>query len=57
MRLTSPGLIALKGGDLEKEIAETKIKESVRFVRVIRMSFEGSLALGLEDKKALIVGV
>jgi 16S rRNA (guanine527-N7)-methyltransferase len=57
MRLTSPGLIALKGGDLEREIAETKIKESVRFVRVIRMSFEGCLALGLEDKKAIIVGV
>jgi 16S rRNA (guanine527-N7)-methyltransferase len=55
--LTSPVLIALKGGDLEKEISETRIKESVRFVRVIRMSFEGSLELGLEDKKALIVGI
>jgi 16S rRNA (guanine527-N7)-methyltransferase len=52
---TSPGLLALKGGDLEKEIAETKIRESVRSVRVISMSFEGSLELGLEDKKAVIV--
>jgi hypothetical protein len=57
VRFTSPGLVALKGGELEEEIAETKIKESVRFVRVIRMSFEGSLELGLEDKKAVIVSV
>lgn len=57
VRLTSPGLVALKGGDLDKEIAETKIKESVRFIRVIPMSFEGSLELGLEDKKAVIVGI
>jgi 16S rRNA (guanine527-N7)-methyltransferase len=57
VKFISPGLIALKGGDLEKEIAETRIKESVRFVRVIRMSFDGSLELGLEDKKAIIVGI
>ena len=54
-KFTSPGLIALKGGDLEKEIAEARIKESIRFVRVIGMSFEGSIELGLEDKKAVIV--
>ena len=54
---TPPGLIALKGGDLEEEIAEMKKKEPVRFVRVIGMSFEGSLELGLEDKKAVIVNV
>jgi 16S rRNA (guanine527-N7)-methyltransferase len=53
----SPGLIALKGGDLEKEIAETKLREPVRSVRVIRMSFEGSLELGLEDKKAVVVSI
>ena len=57
LRLTSPVLIALKGGDLEKEIAETRRKESVRFVRTIRMSFEGSIELGLEDKKAVIIGI
>ena len=57
MKFISPGLIALKGGDLEKEIAETRIKESVRSVRVIRMSFEGSLELGLEDKKAIVVAL
>jgi 16S rRNA (guanine527-N7)-methyltransferase len=57
LRFTSPGLVALKGGDLEKEVAETKLKESVRFVRVIGMAFEGSVELGLEDKKAIIVNV
>ncbi len=57
VKFISPGLVALKGGDLEKEIAETKTKESVRSVRVIRMSFEGSIELGLEDKKAVIVSV
>ena len=57
VRFVSPGLVALKGGDLEREIAETKSKESVRSVQVIRMSFEGSIELGLEDKKAVIVSV
>jgi 16S rRNA (guanine527-N7)-methyltransferase len=57
VRFVSPGLVALKGGDLEKEIAETKSKESVRSVQIIRMSFEGSIELGLEDKKAVIVSV
>jgi 16S rRNA (guanine527-N7)-methyltransferase len=57
MRFTPPGLVALKGGDLEREIAETKMKESVSSVRVITMSFEGCLELGLEDKKAVIVSV
>jgi hypothetical protein len=33
------------------------MKESVRSVRVIRMSFEGSLELGLEDKKAVVVNI
>ena len=55
--LSSPVLVALKGGDLEKEIAQTKIKEPVRFIRTMRMSFEGSFELGLEDKKAVIVGI
>lgn len=56
-KLAASGLIALKGGDLEREIAEAKIKESVGSVRVIRMSFQGSTELGLEDKKAVMVRV
>ncbi len=52
--LSVPCLIALKGGDLEREISETKAKEAVRLVQVIRMSFEGCIELGLEDKKAVI---
>jgi 16S rRNA (guanine527-N7)-methyltransferase len=56
-KVTASGLVALKGGDLEKEIVEAKIKEGVSSVRVIRMSFEGSTELGLEDKKAVMVSV
>jgi 16S rRNA (guanine527-N7)-methyltransferase len=55
LMISSPALVALKGGDLEKEIAEAKIKERISDVSIIRMSFEGSLELGLEDKKTLIV--
>ncbi len=57
VRLVSPCLVALKGGDLDSEIAEARTKESVRFVRVIEMGFEGSLELGWEDKKAVITGL
>jgi hypothetical protein len=57
VRLVSPCLVALKGGELDREIAEAKMKESVRFVRVIEMGFEGSLELGWEDKKAVITGL
>lgn len=53
--LNVPCLVALKGGDLEREIAETKVKDTVRIVQVVRMSFEGCIELGLEDKKAVIV--
>jgi 16S rRNA (guanine527-N7)-methyltransferase len=52
--LSVPCLVALKGGDLESEISETKAKENVRFIQVIRMSFDGCTELGLEDKKAVI---
>jgi hypothetical protein len=53
--LESPGLIALKGGDLEKEIGEMRTKESVGSVRVIDMTFRGSAQLEMKDKKAVIV--
>ena len=52
--LRVPCLVALKGGDLDKEISVTKAKENVRFLQVIRMSFDGCTELGLEDKKAVI---
>jgi 16S rRNA (guanine527-N7)-methyltransferase len=52
--LSVPCLVALKGGDLDREISETKAKENVRFLQVIRMSFDGCTELGLEDKKAVI---
>jgi 16S rRNA (guanine527-N7)-methyltransferase len=57
LRLVSPCLVALKGGELEREIAEARTKESVRFVRVIEMGFEGSVELGWEDKRAVITGL
>jgi len=55
--LTSPALVALKGGDLETEIAEARIKERVKSFRIIPMSFDGALELGLEDKKAVVISL
>lgn len=57
LKLTGPALIALKGGDLEKEIAEAKIKERVHYIHTLRMSFSGSLEMRLEDKQAVIAGI
>jgi 16S rRNA (guanine527-N7)-methyltransferase len=50
----APHLLALKGGDLEREIAAA-CRESDIAITVIQMSFEGSLELGLEDKKLVLV--
>lgn len=53
--LSVPCLVALKGGDLDREISEMEVKETVHLVQVIRMAFEGCIELGLEDKKAVVV--
>jgi len=50
-----PYLLALKGGDLQKEIQEAKIKTGVRRIAELQLVFPGSEALGLEDKKAVVV--
>ncbi len=50
-----PYLLALKGGDLEREIREAKLKTGVRRISELRLVFPGSEALGLEDKKAVVV--
>ncbi len=50
----SPHLLALKGGDLEGEIAAATGRIGVA-ITVIQMNFEGSLELGLEDKKLALV--
>jgi len=50
-KIRPPALVALKGGDLEKEIASARMKGHIRAVRVVPMSFPGSTSLGLEDKK------
>jgi 16S rRNA (guanine527-N7)-methyltransferase len=57
IRLTSPVLVALKGGDLAAELEEARIKEGVKSIRVIQMSFDGALELGLEDKKAVVLSL
>jgi len=50
-KITPPALVALKGGDLEKEIAAARTRGLLRHVSVTAMAFPGSTSLGLEDKK------
>ncbi|HUI10895.1 MAG TPA: 16S rRNA (guanine(527)-N(7))-methyltransferase RsmG [Bacteroidota bacterium] len=50
-RVHPPALVALKGGDLEKEIAAARLKGRLISVSVTALSFPGSTSLGLEDKK------
>lgn len=47
-------LVALKGGDLAREISEARLKMPSFAITVINMAFHGSLELGLEDKKLVL---
>jgi 16S rRNA (guanine527-N7)-methyltransferase len=50
----APHLLALKGGDLTREIAAAQKTGGVA-ITVIEMVFDGNLELGLEDKKLVCV--
>lgn len=50
----APHLLALKGGDLAGELAAAR-KTGAVTITVIAMKFEGSLELGLEEKKLVLV--
>jgi len=56
-RVPATRLVALKGGDLDGEIAEARVKAGTSAITVIEMAFEGSLELGLEDKKLVLVNL
>jgi len=53
--LTTPSLLAMKGGDLEDEIRNVKIKAGVKEVRIVDLRLEGDPEAGLSGKKLLIV--
>jgi len=50
-----PCLLALKGGDLKREIREAYVKLGEKDLRVLDLVFDGSEALGLVDKKMVFV--
>ncbi|HTO94373.1 MAG TPA: 16S rRNA (guanine(527)-N(7))-methyltransferase RsmG, partial [Bacteroidota bacterium] len=54
-RVRPPALVALKGGDLEKEITLARLAGRLGSVSVTSMQFPGSTSLGLEDKKLVAV--
>jgi 16S rRNA (guanine527-N7)-methyltransferase len=54
-QVPAPQLLALKGGDLEREIAGAKLAGGVKAITVINIAFDGSLPMGLEDKKLVLV--
>lgn len=54
-RVDAPHLLALKGGDLEKEISRAKRVREVGAITVINILFDGSLQFGLEDKRIVLV--
>jgi 16S rRNA (guanine527-N7)-methyltransferase len=53
--LRAPALLALKGGSLDREIEEARRKFPLKAITVINMTFDGSLEIGLLDKKTLVV--
>jgi len=53
--LRSGSLVALKGGDLNSEIEDARRSFPGTAITVINMTFDGSLEIGLEDKKVVTV--
>jgi len=53
--LRSGSLVALKGGDLSSEIEDARRSFPGIAITVINMTFDGSLEIGLEDKKVVTV--
>lgn len=50
-----PALIALKGGDLDKELADAKRGGLIRGIEVIDLVFHGSEQISSSDKKIVVV--
>ncbi len=54
-KVPAPALIALKGGDLEDELAKAKRGDVIRSVDVIDLVFPGSEEISSGDKKIVVV--
>jgi 16S rRNA (guanine527-N7)-methyltransferase len=54
-KIDTPSLLALKGGDLEKEVQTAKRKTGEQKIITRNLVFEGSQEVGLEGKKLVIV--
>lgn len=54
-RLSPPALIALKGGDLEEEVAETNRGEKIGSIKVMDLVFPGSEEISSTGKKIVVV--
>lgn len=50
-----PYLVAMKGGDLQGEIDQAKIKAGVKHLTVLALRLAGGPVEGLEDKKIVVV--
>jgi len=50
-------LVALKGGDLEAEIARARLKRERSEIEVVPLVFAGSAEAGLEEKKIVVVHI
>jgi hypothetical protein len=48
-------LAALKGGDLTDEVNEARIKTGAASIRAVPIVFDGSIEIGLEEKKLIVV--
>jgi len=53
--VTPPALVAYKGGDLEMELREMKVKARAEAAALVSLAFAGSDEAGLLEKKLVIV--
>jgi 16S rRNA (guanine527-N7)-methyltransferase len=50
-----PALVALKGGDMKAELSSVRTRKSVQSVRVVDLTYRGSEAMQLSDKKIVYI--
>jgi 16S rRNA (guanine527-N7)-methyltransferase len=57
MEIVPPAIVALKGGDLDQEIRQTKSLSTIKSIEVVHLTLEGSNQLEEGEKRIVVVNL